>query len=372
MSAMEEVNTPNTNRAEVSPQTPEKNLVTKFSLFSRLSQKKQNSTIVITVTPSRKFIAKKPHVWNRAKKATKTSAVVMNSNHDVDWEATEKLNQIAPDSIPEHSPADEIGTPASEMGKPAKSRITRHTRTRVELAGQYNKLAVYAQPPEGQSEKIPTSLKRNFLTRLLQGSKTTKKRTHDSETAAVAKKKKYRNQNKPMGKRARDITKHVFSNKRILKALEEMDLSQADMNLVKKTFKKIAAEWTHAISYHLDGEAGQVPENLVYAFKQANSQMMVVERYINKLHKDKRAFKLTVTFEDITEEVCSNIIMRLEKDGDRIAQQFIIDPLTLDEPLEQAFQYLELHQGIDDGLVEFAEEMQEESEGVLTTPISRK
>jgi hypothetical protein len=326
----------------------------------------------LLLPPTPTLVAKKPRIWNRAKKATKTSAVVMNSNHDVDKEATARLNLIAPGSIPEHSPAGEISTPASEIGKPAKSRITLNTRTRVELADQFNTLAVYAKPPEVKPEKLATPLKHNFLSRLLQGNKTQKERIHDSEIAPIARKKKSRNQNKPMKKRARDITKHVFSRKRILEVLDEMELPDHDRKLIQKTFNKIVAEWTHAISYFLEGEAGQIPENLVYATKQANSKMMVVERYVNQLHKEKRMFKLTVVFEDITEEVCGNIIMRLEKDGNPIVQEFIIDPLTQDEPLEQSFQYLELQQGIDDGLVEFAEEIQDESSTeVPTTPIFR-
>lgn len=309
--------------------------------------------ILARCTPPRN----KGNPFNRFFAKKKTSVVVYTVHNgeiaDVELEQTKLLNRASSKfNIPGHSPMCRLGTTPRKKNKPHSSLTTENTQTTLRyvhsIVDTHNQiLAVYADvDDDDETNALFEQIVEELLNKHRDGEKTTKEKVYDSENAPSFISVPHRDQNKVMKKKARDVTKQIFNIKAILQAFDQMDLSKEQKKAILLRFKEFCAEWLHLVDYAKMGKKGQIPENLVYGSKDANTMMMIIEAYTNiKVEKDEK-IKITVTAEDIQKDIPQKIVIRIEKENAPKYLQITIDPLGNTKPLVQSIQYFQLQQSL--------------------------
>lgn len=305
--------------------------------------------------PKRVFSPQKRsrQVFDRfAENATKTAVHLKRK-----WSDETSLREAIQTQIDPDSPIKEQVTPDKNPHNSAYSVRTK-SGAKLQKTFETENFAVYSPNGNLRNEFSGEELK-TILNTLFQGvdsipslpdiepdSKKIQTATITLKQRKSATKKSYRDQSVAITddngqvRANKDIADIYFTKENLDRVAKELAFDENETTRLENQFLNMKAEWLHLVDYANIGEEGQCSKNLVFGSWEANSQMNVIEQFIERILKKNLTVEITVKASicklHIAYEI--NYVLIISETKSRIEINF--NPFTREQPLRELIQYL--------------------------------
>lgn len=181
----------------------------------------------------------------------------------------------------------------------------------------------------------PNSKKIQAATVTLKHRKSAKKKPHRDQSHAIT-------NNNGQVRANKDIADIYFTEENLDKVAVKLEFDEEKKAQLKKQFLNLEAEWIHLVDYANIGEKGQCSENLVFGSKEANSQMIVIEQFIERILKKSWTAEIKVEAAICKLHMAYEIQYLLTVVEIERTINITFNPFTRELPIPELIQYLGL------------------------------